>query len=178
MPIAQLDRASDYGSEGCRFNSYWAHFSLLKIGYRGIINLMWKKITSISLSMFLLVSVNFCLAECACAASEHHHGEEAPGVPGHHDKSSDEDCHGSGSEKHDDGSLCCSSLVADQIPSGSFFDSKLLKNQVLANFITVDPLFVASLFNHPQYRAEFPPGTSPPAVFLSTYFTHAPPVIL
>src|SRR5690349_13251434 len=22
-PIAQLDRASDYGSEGCRFNSYW-----------------------------------------------------------------------------------------------------------------------------------------------------------
>ncbi len=23
--IAQLDRASDYGSEGCRFNSYWVH---------------------------------------------------------------------------------------------------------------------------------------------------------
>jgi hypothetical protein len=24
-PIAQLDRASDYGSEGCKFNSYWVH---------------------------------------------------------------------------------------------------------------------------------------------------------
>src|SRR5713226_5665649 len=29
-PIAQLDRASDYGSEGCRFNSYWVrHFKFL-----------------------------------------------------------------------------------------------------------------------------------------------------
>ena len=26
-PIAQLDRASDYGSEGYRFNSYWVHQS-------------------------------------------------------------------------------------------------------------------------------------------------------
>ncbi len=26
-PIAQLDRASDYGSEGCKFNSYWVHHS-------------------------------------------------------------------------------------------------------------------------------------------------------
>src|SRR5260370_33615117 len=26
-PIAQLDRASDYGSEGCKFNSYWVHQS-------------------------------------------------------------------------------------------------------------------------------------------------------
>ncbi len=26
-PIAQLDRASDYGSEGCRFNSYWVRHS-------------------------------------------------------------------------------------------------------------------------------------------------------
>lgn len=24
-PIAQLDRASDYGSEGLRFDSLWAH---------------------------------------------------------------------------------------------------------------------------------------------------------
>jgi hypothetical protein len=28
-PIAQLDRASDYGSEGCRFDSFWARQSLL-----------------------------------------------------------------------------------------------------------------------------------------------------
>ncbi len=26
-PIAQLDRASDYGSEGSRFNSWWVHHS-------------------------------------------------------------------------------------------------------------------------------------------------------
>ena len=25
-PIAQLDRVSDYESEGCRFDSYWVHF--------------------------------------------------------------------------------------------------------------------------------------------------------
>ena len=24
-PIAQLDRVSDFESEGCRFDSYWAH---------------------------------------------------------------------------------------------------------------------------------------------------------
>ena len=28
-PIAQLDRASDYGSEGCRFDSFWARQSAL-----------------------------------------------------------------------------------------------------------------------------------------------------
>ena len=26
-PIAQLDRVSDYESEGCRFKSYWVHKS-------------------------------------------------------------------------------------------------------------------------------------------------------
>ena len=25
-PIAQLDRVSDYESEGCRFDSYWVHY--------------------------------------------------------------------------------------------------------------------------------------------------------
>ena len=140
---------------------------------------MLKKITSISLAVFLFVSVNFCLAECVCAASESHHGEDAAGVSGsRHDESSDEDCHGAGSEKHDAGSLCCSSLVADQIPSGNSFGSQLLKSSALTSFITVDSLFVVSPLNRPQYRAEFPPGTSPPAVFLSTYFTHAPPAIL
>ncbi len=29
-PIAQLDRASDFGSEGCGFDSYWAHFNFMK----------------------------------------------------------------------------------------------------------------------------------------------------
>ena len=123
---------------------------------------MWKKIVSISLSMLLFVSVNFCVAECACAASEH----------------SDGDHHGSGPEKHDAGSLCCSSLISDQIPSGNSFGSPLLKSRVLTGFIATGSFFVPSSFDHPQYRAEFPPGTSPPAVFLSTYFTHAPPAIL
>ena len=144
---------------------------------RVIMNSMWKKIASISLSVFLLVSVNFCLAECACAASEHHHGEEATGVSGRHDEA-DECHHSTGSEKHDAGGLCCSSLVSDQVPSGNSFGHQPLKNQALTSFVTAEPLFVISPLNHPQYRAEFPPGTSPPAVFLSTYFTHAPPAIL
>ena len=138
---------------------------------------MWKKIVSVSLSVFLLISVNFCLAECVCATSEHHHDEGAAGVSGHHDEA-DECHHSTGSEKHDAGSLCCSSLVADQIPSGNTFSSQLLKNQVLTSFAPAYPFFVVSPLKHPLYRAEFPPGTSPPAVFLSTYFTHAPPIIL
>ena len=137
---------------------------------------MWKKIVSISLSVFLLVSVNFCLAECVCAASENHHGKVVAGVSGsHHDESSDKDCHGSGSEKHDAGSLCCSSLVADRISSGNLFDSQILKNNSLTSFVAASQPIVASSLNHLTRREEFPPGTSPPAFFLSTYFTHAPP---
>ena len=139
---------------------------------------MWKKIVSTSLSMFLFVSVNFCVAECACAASEHSHGEEAVGVSCHHEESTDGDRHGSGPEKHDAGSLCCSSLISDQISSGNSFGSPLLKSRVLTGLIATGSFFVPSSFDHPQYRAKFPPGTSPPAVFLSTYFTHAPPAIL
>ena len=127
--------------------------------------------------MFLLVSVNFCLAECACAALEYNHGEEAAGIPDHHDET-DECHHSTGSEKHDAGSFCCSSLVSDQVPSGNSFGTQPLKNQAFASFIAAEPFFVVSEINHPRYRAEFPPGTSPPAVFLSTYFTHAPPIIL
>ena len=138
---------------------------------------MWNKITSISLSVFLFVSVNFCFAECACVESEHHHSEEAAGVSSHHDEA-DECHHSTGSEKHDAGSFCCSSLISDQIPSGNSFSSQLLKNQAATSFIAVDPFFAVFPFNHPQYRAEYPPGTSPPSVFLSTYFTHAPPAIL
>ena len=29
-PIAQLDRAFDYGSKGCGFDSYWAHHFIKK----------------------------------------------------------------------------------------------------------------------------------------------------
>jgi hypothetical protein len=32
-PIAQMDRASDYGSEGWGFNSSWAYFYFANIGF-------------------------------------------------------------------------------------------------------------------------------------------------
>ena len=129
------------------------------------------------MSVFFLFAVNFCLAECAGAASENHHGEEVSEVSSHHDKA--DECHRSAdSEKHDAGTLCCSDLISDQIPSGNSFSYQLLKNQPVTSFITAEPLFVTFPMNHPQYRAEYPPGTSPPAVFLLTYFTHAPPAIL
>ena len=140
-------------------------------------NNMWKKIASTLLSVFVFTALNFCLVECAFATCHHDHSESVAEV-GHNHEASGEDHDDSGSEKHDAGSLCCSSLVADQIPSGNFFDAQFLKNHALSSFITVDPLFVVSPLNYPQYRVEFPQGTSPPAVFLSTYFTHAPPVIL
>ena len=143
---------------------------------RVIMSAMWKKIISASLSVFLLAALNFCLAECAFA-SEHHHSKAASEVSSHGYESASKD-HDSDSEKHDAGSLCCSSLVADQIPSGNFFESQFLKKHTFTNFITSNPFFIVSSLNHPQYREEFPPGSSPPTVFLSAYFTHAPPVIL
>ena len=136
-------------------------------------NAMWKKITAALLSVFLLGAFNFCLVECACA-SEHHHSEAAE-VSSHGNESSHED-HDSDSEKHEDGSACRSSLIADQIPSGGFLGIHSLKSNVLSSFVSVEP-FYAFVF-HPQFRVEFPPGNSPPAVFLSAYFSHAPPAIL
>ena len=35
-PIAQLDRVSDYESEGCRFDSYWVHFLLQSFLFREV----------------------------------------------------------------------------------------------------------------------------------------------
>ena len=140
-------------------------------------NAMRKKLISTMLSVFLFTAFNFCLTECAFATCHHSHSESVAEA-GHNHEASGEDHDDSGSEKHDADSLCCSSLVADQIPSGNFFDSQFLKKHMLTNFITSDPFFVVSPLNNPQYREEFPPGSSPPTVFLSTYFTHAPPVIL
>ena len=36
-PMAQLDRASDYGSEGCGFKSYWACQECLKKYFRNML---------------------------------------------------------------------------------------------------------------------------------------------
>src|SRR6266436_1845938 len=44
-PIAQLDRASDYGSEGCKFNSYWVHqsfYSMFTMVLRGLSKLDFR----------------------------------------------------------------------------------------------------------------------------------------
>ena len=142
---------------------------------RVTISPMSKKVISATLSVFLLAAFNFCLVECACA-SEHHHSEGSMEVSGHDHESSHKD-HDADSEKHDVGSLCCSSLVADQIPSDGFSRVESLKSNAFSSFISAESFFTLFLVVRPQYRAKFPPGTSPPAVFLSTYFTHAPPVV-
>lgn len=139
---------------------------------------MRKKAISTSLSIFLFTFFNCCFVKCAFAASEQSHHEETVGSSCHDRGSSNENRHDPDPEKHEAGSPCCSSLVADQIPFGNFSESQFLRNPALKNFVATAPLFVASPLNHPQHREEFPPGTSPPAVFLSAHFTHAPPAIL
>ena len=134
--------------------------------------LIWKKVTSGTLALFLLGSFNFCLVECTFASEHEDRTTQMSGGAGHHHES-DDDHDRSGPDQHDAGSLCCSSLVAVESFSSYTTDFKILK----------DPLFytvvLEKIFLRPnassQYEVEFPPGASPPSAFLLNHFTHAPP---
>ncbi len=117
-----------------------------------------NKINSTILGLSFLFACNFCVVECAFASEEHHH-------EGH-----------SQSDKHDAGSLCCSSLVAIQNYSSDSTDIKFVKDSFFKT--TVFKKFIPRPTLQPVYKFEFPPGPSPPEVFVLTHFTHAPPVSL
>ena len=148
------------------------------------------KITSIAVALFLLVSSNFCLAECVCAAEEsdhsaqtqvdgnsadHHHASESDqdhSDSDHHETDQDH----SGADHHETEAQCCSSLVADKTTANNPVDIKLLKNS-LSQILMLESV-APQLYFRSSDKVEYPPGASPPAVFLLNHFTHAPPASL
>ena len=131
--------------------------------------------TSAALVIFLLFACNFCLVECTFAAEEHDHSAKVTDTADHH-HGSEENQQKSDTEKHDAASLCCSSLVAVKNISDNATDSKLVKESF--SQVAVFERIIPKSNNDSKYEIEFPPGVSPPSVFLLNHFTHAPPVSL
>lgn len=134
-----------------------------------------RKATSTALAIFLLLACNFCLVECTFAAEEHEHSAKVNDVAENHHECK-EDQQQSDTEKHDAASLCCSSLVAVKNISDISTDSKYLKESF--SQVAVFEGIILKLNSDSKYEVEFPPGVSPPAVFLLAHFTHAPPASL
>ncbi len=133
------------------------------------------KVTSAALTISLLFICNFCLVECAFASEEHN--QSAPV------KNSTEHCRESNgsqkqsdSEKHDAATLCCPSLVAIKNAQSYSTGITLVKDSLLKTVVL--ERFIPRPSTRPAYEVEFPPGVSPPSVFLLNHFTHAPPVSL
>ncbi len=133
------------------------------------------KATSTVLALSLLLACNFCLVECAFASEEHNHSVRVSDSADHHHES-DGNKEESDSEKHDAASLCCSSLVAVKNSPSYSVEAKLAKD--LFSQTVILERFIPRPNARPEYEVEFPPGASPPAVFLLKHFTHAPPVSL
>lgn len=130
------------------------------------------KVTSTVLAFSFLLASNFCLVECVFAVEDHDHGVQVSEANGHHHESDGDQDH-SGSDKHEPGTTCCSSLVAVKASSSDATDTKLIK-QPFSQAVVLERL-ASQLSNNPVYKVEFPPGASPPAAFLLNHFTHAPP---
>lgn len=134
-----------------------------------------QKTYSAVLAFLFVFSCNFCLAECAFASVEHSHAAHVD-ESASHDHESHENSKQSDSEKHDAGTLCCSSLVAVKTSQSDTSSIKLTK----APFSDVAALgrSISQSDAYFGHEIEFPPGASPPAVFLQGHYTHAPPVSL
>ncbi len=133
------------------------------------------KYYSTALVFLLVFSSNACLVECAFASEEHSHlAQESSALGRHHE--SDENKGDSGKENHGPESLCCPSLVAVTSSTSHSFDDKSNKG------LFFDPPVLGKVISNPTLgfgrKFEFPPGASPPQVFLFAYTSHAPPVSL
>ena len=134
-----------------------------------------RKGTLAALTIVFSLTCNFCAVECAFSFNDlgdtpniNNETKSHPGCKGHGEKND--------TEKSDDASLCCDSLVAVNVISGNFPSPKLIKEPFfkIPKFEGIIP----KLNNNSKYQIEFPPGVSPPLVFLSNHFTHAPPALL
>lgn len=133
------------------------------------------KATSTASAFFFIFACNFCLVECVFASEQHDHAMQISGSAGHHDESENHQSH-SDSDKHEAESLYCSSLVAVKTTLSYSTAVKLVK-ALFSQIVTLER-FIPQLSTHSEYKVEFPPGASPPSVFLLNHFTHAPPVSL
>ncbi len=131
------------------------------------------KFTSAVLAFSFLVACNFCAVQCAFASEAYKSAAQCHESADHHQKSQDSQRH-SESEKHDAGSTCCSSLIAVKNSSTDSFLPKVLVNPDFLVVVTENQAYIPDA--HSKNKSEFPPGTSPPPIFLPTHFSHAPPV--
>lgn len=132
-----------------------------------------KKTGTTALALAIVLSTSFCLVECAFASQEHEHPACAEEKADHHHTSENDNTE---SNKHDAGTLCCSSLVAVKNTSNYLTDSNPAKDSSLF-FVNFEHLvFKTDLVS--KYQIKYFSGASPPQVFLLTHFTHAPPVSL
>ncbi len=131
------------------------------------------KFTSAALILSLLFISNFCLVECAFASEENSHSTQVKNST-EHCRESNGNQERSNSEKHDAATLCCPALVAIQNSQSYSTDSELVKGLFFKAIVLERSIPRPNTL--PAYQVEFPPGASPPAVYLLTHFTHAPPV--
>lgn len=133
------------------------------------------KTTSAFSAFVFLLSCNLCTMECASASEEHQHSPQVSVTDKHHSDAEEKDGH-SDSDEHDAGSPCCSSLLATQRPASFPTSFGPVKNLIGDALVFERPLSQADI--RFERKFEFPPGASPPRVFLLSNTTHAPPVSL
>jgi hypothetical protein len=131
------------------------------------------KVTSAFLALAFFFACNFCAVECAFASPQN--GGTAACHQGSDSHETGGDRTDSPPGKHDAGSKCCPSLITVKNVSNDFVFSKLHKNPPL-NSAPDKATFTPEVYF--WYEIEFPPGASPPSLFLLSHFSHAPPSIL
>lgn len=132
---------------------------------------------SAALAFLLFFSSSACLVECAFASDDHSHAtQESHSIT--HDEQHSHDCENSpNSEKKEHGpeSECCPALIAVKGTTGDSFSQPDKTVSILA---TASETFLSTQTVISIRKFEFPPGFSPPEIFLLTHFTHAPPASL
>ncbi|MGH7890051.1 MAG: hypothetical protein ACRENF_05830 [Thermodesulfobacteriota bacterium] len=136
----------------------------------------WGKWLSVALGAVLFSSLNLCGIENAVSSyrsvrfsHSETHADAHPACP-HSKGDQNEDS----SKKESEDALCCTDLVAVKDTSNLSFGVDFLKDPV--SYSSSPERFFPSAYTRSQYEVEFPPGASPPTVFLLTHFNHAPPV--
>ena len=133
------------------------------------------KVTSAFSALVFMLSCNLCTFECASASEEHHHSVQVNDADKHHHEAEEKEGH-SDSDEHDAGVPCCTSLVATQSPTNFPTSFGPIKNLIGDSLVFEGLLPQADTRFDSKF--EFPPGASPPLVFLLSNTTHAPPASL
>lgn len=127
------------------------------------------------LAFLLFFSSNACLAECAFASNEDSgEAQECHSPANHHE--SNKGSNNAEKEKHGAESSCCPALVAINISQNITID--ISTEKTLSFYPLTHEKFVAENALLFRRNYEYPPGLSPPQIFLFSYTSHAPPIFL